>query len=104
MAVVCIEVYLGVVVVGLDRGRWLLACGIVLDGGSRLLGTVAAGRVQRPTWAWGCAIVGSPAVAMFALFGPDGPVSTEPGPLAGLLSVLAVGVIAVAVVGGALGL
>ena len=77
--------------------------GIVLDACSRLLGTVAAGRAQRTAWAWGCAIVGSPAVAMFTLFGREGRCETEPGPLAGLLSVLAIGVIALGVIGGALG-
>jgi hypothetical protein len=103
-AVLCAEMYFGIGKVMLDGGRWLLGFGILLDACSRTLGTVAAGRVRRPDWAWGCVIGGSPVVAAFALFRSEGAVSTEPAPLAGLISVLAALVIAIALLAAAVGI
>jgi hypothetical protein len=99
---VCAELYLGVGRFALDGGHWLLAFGIAFDACARALGTIAAGRAGRRDWAWGCVIGGSPVVASFALFQPEGPLITEPGPIAGLVSVLAVSVIAIAVLASAL--
>jgi hypothetical protein len=100
----CVELYFGVAKVMLDGGRWLLGLGILLDACSRLLGTVAAGRVRAPDWAWACVIIGSPAVAVFALFRAEGPVSAEPAPLAGLISLAAMTIVAIAVLASALGI
>ena len=96
------ELYFGVGRAALDHGHLLLAFGIALDACSRALGTIAAGHAGRPDWAWGCALGGSPAVALFAVFRDEGPVATEPAPLAGLLSVLAIAVIALAAIGSVL--
>jgi hypothetical protein len=103
-AALCAEVYFGVGRLALNGGHWLLAFGIALDACSRAVGTIAAGRAGQSDWAWGCVIVGSPAVALFALFQADGPVAIDPAPFAGLLSVLAILVIAIAAIAPALGI
>jgi hypothetical protein len=101
-AVLCAEVYVGVARLALDGDHWLLAFGIALDACSRALGTIAAERTGRQDRAWWCLLGGSPAVARFALFEPEGPVATDPAPLAGLLSVLSTLVIAFALLAAAL--
>jgi hypothetical protein len=102
--IVFVELYVLVVRTGLDQDRLLLAFGVALDAGARTLGTVAAARAGRLAWAWACAIGGSPVVAAFALFQSDGPVATEPAPLAGLIALLATFLVAIALVGAALGI
>ena len=101
-AVLLAEVYAGVARAGFDSGHVLLAFGLALDACSRGLGTIAAGREGSSEWAWWCALGGSPVVAWFALFQQDGPVRTEPAPLAGLIGVLALVVLAVALAAAAL--
>jgi hypothetical protein len=86
---VLIEVYVGVAVVGLDGGHVLLALGFAFDAGSRALGTVAAERDGERAWAWTCALLGCLFVAAFSLWQESGPVQTEPAPLAGLVSAVA---------------
>ncbi len=103
-AVVAFEIYVAVADVALSSGQLVLALGILLDGCARALGAVAAGKVDRQDWAWGCVIVGSPAVAAFALFQGEGPVMIEPGPLAGLVSLAAMGLVAIALIGRILGI
>lgn len=95
-AVLVAEVYMGVARAGFDSGRVLLAFGLALDACSRGLGTLAAGRAGSAEWAWWSALGGSPVVVAFALFQRTGPVHTEPAPLAGLIGVLALVVLAVA--------
>jgi len=102
--IVFVEVYVLVVRTALDQDRLLLAFGVALDAGARSLGTVAAARVGRLRWAWACAIGGSPVVAAFALFQSEGPVATEPAPLAGLIALLATFLVALALLGAALGI
>jgi hypothetical protein len=102
--IVFLEVYVLVVRTGLDQDRLVLAFGVALDAGARSLGTVAAARAGRLGWAWACAIGGSPVVAAFALFQSDGPVATEPAPLAGLTALLATFLVALALVGSTLGI
>ncbi len=102
VAVLCGEIYLGVTQV-LGAGHLLLAFGVALDASARVLGTVAASRVGHRSWILPCVLVGSPAVAMFALFQKTGPVGTDPAPLAGLLSLGAMAVIALALLGTVLG-
>ncbi len=103
-AVVSIEVYLGVANVALAGGQLLFALGIVLDGCSRALGTLAAIKVGRLDWGWVCLLLGSPAVAAFTLFRHSGAVTVEPGPLAGLLSLLALALVALALLVSLLGI
>jgi len=88
------EMYLDVTKIVGGGGHLVVAFGIALDACARALGTAAAGRAGSGGWAWVCAFGGSPAVAGFALFQRDGPVTSEPAPLAGLLSLLALAVIA----------
>jgi hypothetical protein len=97
-----LELYFGVGSLALNGSHWVLAIGLAFDCCARAVGTVAAGRANQPDWAWWCLIGGSPAVAAFTLFGPEGRLTTEPGPIAGLISVLAIGVITLALVGAAL--
>ena len=99
-----LELYFGIGRLALAGGHVVLGFGIAMDAVARTLGTVAAGRADKPGRAWACAVGGSVAVAPFALFGRDGPVSTDPAPLAGLLSVLALLAIALAVLGSAVGI
>jgi hypothetical protein len=101
-AVLVAEVYAGVARAGLDSGNVLLAFGLALDACSRGLGTIAASREGSSDWAWWCALGGSPVVTWFALFQEDGPVRTEPAPLAGLIGILALVVLAVAALAAAL--
>jgi hypothetical protein len=88
-AIVAVELYVGVARLGVHAGLWGLALGLSIDACARVLGTVAARRAGAPHAAWTCAIAGSPGVAMFTLFAPDGAISVDPAPLAGVLSVLA---------------
>ncbi len=102
-AALCLETY-AAVSIALSSGQLLLALGIALDGCARVLGAIAAVKVGRPDWAWGCVLVGSPAVAGFALFRRSGPVAIEPAPLAGVVSVLALGFVAIGVLARLIGL
>ena len=88
--IAALELYLGVARLGIDAGLWGLAIGLAIDACARILGAVAARRANAPTAAWRSAILGSPGVALFTLFGSDGPLAVDPAPLAGLLSVLAI--------------
>jgi hypothetical protein len=101
-AALAAELYFGIGQLALGGGHVLLAFGFAMDAIARTLGTVAASRSGEPGWAWACALFGSLAVAPFAVFGPDGPVSTDPGPLAGVVSVIALLAITLAVVSSAL--
>jgi len=101
-AVLVAEVYVGVARAGFDSAHVLLGFGLALDACSRGLGTIAAGRTGSSEWAWWCAIGGSPVVAWFALFQEGGPERTEPAPLAGLIGILALVVLAVALLTAAL--
>ncbi|MBV9309723.1 MAG: hypothetical protein JOZ73_02770 [Solirubrobacterales bacterium] len=94
VALLLIEMYLDVDRIALAHGWVLLAFGIALEAVARALGTIAAVRAGRPAWAWACAVLGSPAVAVFALFRTEGPVASDPAPLAGLMSLVAIGVMA----------
>jgi hypothetical protein len=101
-AVLVAEVYAGVARAGFDSGHVLFAFGLALDACSRGVGTIAASRERAPDWALWCALGGSPVVAWFALFQQGGPVRTEPAPLAGLIGILALVVLAVALLAAAL--
>jgi hypothetical protein len=103
-AVLCAEIYLGLTELALGSGHVVLAFGIALDACARVLGTVAASRSGHRPWILPCVIGGSPAVALFALFQDSGPVSTDPAPLAGLLSLVAMGVVGLALVAMVLGM
>jgi hypothetical protein len=94
--VVCLEMYIAVARIALSSGQLLLALGVALDACARALGGVAASKVNQVDWAWGSVIVGSPVVAGFALFQRSGPVTTEPAPLAGLVSLAAMALVAIA--------
>jgi hypothetical protein len=87
--VTALELLIGVAVLALPAGAWLLALGLALDAAARALGTIAARRAGAAEQGWRCALGGSPAVAAFVLFGRDGPVAAHPAPLAGILSLLA---------------
>jgi hypothetical protein len=87
--VCCAEVYLAVFAVGIGSGRVVLAVGIALDAFARTLGTIAESRAANESWAWACALVGSPAVAVFTLLRRSDPIPVEAAPLAGPISVLA---------------
>jgi hypothetical protein len=95
------EIYVGVVVVGFNGGQPLLAIALVLDACARSLGTIAAAHAGLGDWAWWCVIGGSPVVALFSMFERREPGTTEPAPLAGVISLLALGT---AVLGGLLAL
>jgi hypothetical protein len=97
-AALTVETYLAIAAIAVDRGQVLLAAGIVLDGCSRALGTVAATKLGQHGWAWACLAIGSPAVAAFTLFRTGGPVTVDPGPLGGLLALVAMGAVALGVV------
>jgi hypothetical protein len=98
-----IEVYFGVARVGFGSGNVLLAFGLSLDACSRALGTLSAWRAGEREWAWWCALGGSPLTAGFALMQRSGPVKTEPAPLAGLVGLAAMVLLALAAVVGAAG-
>ena len=78
-AVLCLEIYIAVAGIALSAGQVLLAFAFALDACARALGAIAAGKVDRQDWAWGCVIVGSPVVAGFALFQRSGPVMHRAG-------------------------
>ena len=101
-AALVIEIYVGVARLGFGSGNVLLAFALALDACSRLLGTFAALRAGEREWAWWCALGGSPLAAGFALMQRSGPVRTEPAPLAGILGVVAIVVLALAALAGAL--
>ncbi len=95
--VLCLELYYGVARFALGGGHVLLAFGLALDCCARVLGTVAARRARKSDWMWSCALIGSPAVAMFALYGGDGEPPPEPGILAGWVSLCACAAVVIAV-------
>jgi hypothetical protein len=97
IAILCLELYYGVAQFALGGGHLLLAFGLALDCCARALGTVSARRAGKNDWMWSCALIGSPAVAMFALYGGEGEPPPEPGPLAGLLSLSACAAVVIAV-------
>jgi hypothetical protein len=99
IAILCVEMFLGVAVLALSSGHILLAFGLALDACARALGTIAAQRAHRLDWVWSCALIGSPAVLMFALYGSEEPVAAEPAPLAGLLSLLALLAVGIFLIG-----
>lgn len=101
-AVLVAEIYAGVARAGFDSGNLLLAFGLALDVCARGAGTIAASRTGSSEWALWCALGGSPVVVWFALLQDDGPVRTEPAPLAGLVGILALVVLAVALVAAAI--
>jgi hypothetical protein len=76
----------------------LLAFAIGLDVCARALGTIGAARTGDRPATWTCALCGSPFVAAFALGGQDGLLDVDPIPLAGLLALFALSVLAVTVV------
>jgi hypothetical protein len=92
-AVLLVEIYLGVAVVGAGHGQPLVALGFALDAGARALGTVGAAHAGLRDWAWLCALGGSPLVAAFASREREGAVAAEPAPLAGVISLLAMAVL-----------
>jgi hypothetical protein len=98
-----LEIYVGAVLLGIDTGRVVLAFGLALDACARALGTIAAERRAEPDWSWSCALIGSPAVCLFARYRDGGRVTTEPAPLAGMVALVACWVLALALVGDALG-
>jgi hypothetical protein len=102
VAVIAIEVYAGVTRAGIDAGRVLLAFGLALDACARALGTIAAGHTGDRGWAWACALGGSPLVASFVMFREEGPVTTDPAPLAGLLALLAMAAAGISILASAL--
>jgi hypothetical protein len=97
IAVLCLELYYGVARFALGGGHVLLAFGLALDCCARALGTVSARRAGKNDWMWSCALIGSPAVAMFALYAGEGEPPPEPGPLAGLISLSACAAVVIAV-------
>ncbi len=103
-AIVCVEMYVGVGLLALDGGHWLLAFGLSMDACSRVLGAIAAGRCGSTEWTWWCVIAGSPAVAWFVLYEGEEPLSTEPAPLAAVLALLAGGAVVLALLGPVLGI
>lgn len=90
------EFYIGLAEVALGTGHVLLAFGIALDACTRVLGMVAAERAGQRAWVLPCVIGGSPVVATFALFQRSGPVSVDPAPLAGLMSIISMAIIGLA--------
>jgi hypothetical protein len=87
------EVYLGVVV-AFDVGQAVLGVALALDACARVLGTIAAGHAGLRDWLWLCALGGSPLVASFAAAQREWAVTIEPTPLAGRISLLAMGIAA----------
>ncbi len=100
-----IELFVGIGEVALgSHPHWLLAFGFALDAVARALGTIAGERVGRLDWSLWSIIGGSPAVAAFTLFRREGRMTTEPGPIAGLMSVIAMTMIGLYILGSLLGL
>jgi hypothetical protein len=87
VVVLGVEFYLGIAK-ALGSEHWLLAFGLALDLGARMIGTIVAARSAEAGWAWACVIIGSPAVAAASL-PKDAPVASDPAPLAGVLALLA---------------
>ena len=83
--------------------HWLLAFGFALDAVARVLGTIAGERAGRLDWALWSLIGGSPAVAAITLFRQEGRMTTEPGPIAGLMSIAAMTMIGLWIIGSLLG-
>ena len=102
-AVLAVEVYIGVLKLALGAGEVLLALGLALDTCARVLGTISAERAGDHDWAWLCVLLGSPAVARFTLFQRSGPILVEPAPVAGLISMVACGIVSIAAVAALLG-
>jgi hypothetical protein len=102
-AALVIEIYFGVARLGFESGNLLLAFGLALDACSRALGTLAAWRAGEREWPWWCALGGSPLTVGYSLMQTTGPVKTEPAPLAGMLGVGAILLLALALVVSALG-
>jgi hypothetical protein len=99
-----IELFVGVGEIALgSKPQWLLAFGFALDAVTRVLGTIAGERAGRLDWSLWSMIGGSPAVAAITLFGRDGRMTTEPGPIAGLMSVAAMTMIGLWIIGSLLG-
>ncbi len=90
--VLLVEVYLGVAVVGFGHGQPLLAFAFALDACGRALGTIAAGHSGLRDWSWWCALGGSPVVAVYGTLERREQPATEPAPLAGLISVVALSI------------
>jgi hypothetical protein len=100
-----IELFVGIGGIALGSNpHWLLAFGFALDAVARALGTIAGERAGRLDWSLWSIIGGSPAVAAFTLFRQEGRMTTEPGPIAGLTSVIAMTMIGLWVLGSVLGL
>jgi hypothetical protein len=95
-AILAAEVYLGVVEVALASGRVLLAFGIALDACARALAAIGAARAGRIGWAWAYALGGTPVVAASPLLRRPAPASVDPAPVGVLLSLLAAGVLTIA--------
>jgi hypothetical protein len=93
-----------VVLLALGNDHPVLAFGFALDACARALGTVAAARQGDHAHAWSCILIGSPGVLQYVLLGPNGAVEIEPGPLAGVVSVLAIGIVTVALLGSLIGI
>ena len=101
--VLTVELYVGVGEIALGGDHWLLAFGFALDIVARVLGLVAGERAGRLDWGLWSVIGGSPVVAGFTLFRQEGRMTTEPGPIAGLISVVAMTAVVLWVVGSLLG-
>lgn len=101
--VLAVELFVGVGEIALGGNHWLLAFGIALDAVARVLGLVAGERAGRLDWGLWSVIGGSPVVAGFTLFRQEGRMTTEPGPIAGLISVIAMTAVALWIVGSLLG-
>ena len=101
--VLSVELFVGVGEIALGGNHWLLAFGIALDVVARVLGLVAGERAGRLDWGLWSVIGGSPVVAGFTLFRQEGRMTTEPGPIAGLISVIAMTAVALWIVGSLLG-
>jgi hypothetical protein len=88
LVVTVAELMIFVAILGFGDGHPLLAIGFALDASARVLGTIAFARDGDDDRAWGCVIIGSPAVVNSTLLG-ESTVSTEPAPLAGALGAIA---------------
>jgi hypothetical protein len=86
-AIVLLEAFLGVVVVGAEHGHLLLGLGIVLDAGARVIGTMTAGHDGDHETAWAALIVGSPVVVSF-----NRPEASETAKVAGVVATVALSV------------
>jgi hypothetical protein len=96
IVIVLAEAYLGIVVLGVNRGDVILGLGLQLDACARVIGTIAAGHVGDHAAAWLSLVIGSPALAAADPPGA-GEAEYEPARLARVTAVLALGVIALGV-------